>query len=882
MELALEGERLCKAGDLVNGIRFFEEAVKVGTSDERTISAIYSQLGNAYFYLEDFEKALKYHELDVELVKSIGDREAEAKACGNLGNTLKMIDEFDRAAILCKRSQEISKSLNDLEGEGRALYNLGNVYHTKGKRMIGATDQEPGELSDDIKMCLEQAICYYMQNLEIVSMLNDHSSMGRAFGNLGNTHYLLGNFEEAVDNHTKRLELARKTGEKSAQRRAHLNLGNANVFLGNFQLAVENYNATLELARELQDKFTEAHSCYSLANTYTFLRDYDSAIKYHLLYLETIKNLDDKLGEGRACWSLVNIYQMVNDHESALKFAKRHHAIAEQLGDKVGQESAKLNIEELESIIAQKQTVATTSIQAQQVSGSSTTMAQTNSQLPTTSSQKSVSKKLNADGMYTYRLTPDKRLDQEQRRFKKQLNEDIATASGSGKSSDGKANGGKLNRKHRSGSSEKLFDMIAHFQSGRIDDQRCEMFTRLTPSLSLSTQPKTKFAENSTIIPQSEPPTAVSHDNLASQSSCSSSSSCQSSSNAALTNNIKKSLKTSNSTSTSNNNHSSTTNLIQSSLNSVSSNAVSAIKVKYRKASLAHPSYNSSNALYHAQRRPTSVTAEQKDKLFELIAGVQGQRMDEQRAVLPATNLTSNKTTSKSSAHLACQNKLSSDQQLSDKQLARGMKEQATHKSFDVEHYNSSSSNFKQQQTRTDRIGSVGNAILKYIPTVATNKLTSSSSTMVANNSNEKRNKSQFLSSNNNNNNKQVFHQREKSHSITPLSFLIKESNSTNNNSTKSKANFGRQFSNVNFNATNIRDENFLDSLMKYQSTRFDDQRSEFPNKQNVNDKKKTTHEKDEFLNLIVKFQSDRINDQRSTPPSRNQATDLIRQKTDN
>ena len=33
--------------------------------------------------------------------------------------------------------------------------------------------------------------------------LNDRSAQGRACGNLGNTHYLLGNFNEAINYHTE-------------------------------------------------------------------------------------------------------------------------------------------------------------------------------------------------------------------------------------------------------------------------------------------------------------------------------------------------------------------------------------------------------------------------------------------------------------------------------------------------------------------------------------------------------------------------------------------------------------------------------------------------------------------------------------------------------
>lgn len=113
IELALEGERLCKSGDFQGGVAFFEAAVKIGTQDMRTLSAIYSQLGNAYFYLGDYNKAKDFHKLDLTLAKSMGDTIGQGKASGNLGNTLKMLGQFDEAVHLCKNHLDISIQLND-------------------------------------------------------------------------------------------------------------------------------------------------------------------------------------------------------------------------------------------------------------------------------------------------------------------------------------------------------------------------------------------------------------------------------------------------------------------------------------------------------------------------------------------------------------------------------------------------------------------------------------------------------------------------------------------------------------------------------------------------------------------------------------------------
>ena len=129
MELALEGERLCKAGDCRAGVSFFEAAVQVGTEDLKTLSAVYSQLGNAYFYLQEYEKALEFHRHDLTLARTLGDKVGEAKASGNLGNTLKVLGKFDEAIVCCTRHLDISRELGDkvrlknLLAEG---YNSGN------------------------------------------------------------------------------------------------------------------------------------------------------------------------------------------------------------------------------------------------------------------------------------------------------------------------------------------------------------------------------------------------------------------------------------------------------------------------------------------------------------------------------------------------------------------------------------------------------------------------------------------------------------------------------------------------------------------------------------------------------------------------------------
>ncbi|XP_073212914.1 G-protein-signaling modulator 2 isoform X4 [Lepidochelys kempii] len=446
LELALEGERLCKAGDCRAGVSFFEAAVQVGTEDLKTLSAIYSQLGNAYFYLHEYAKALEYHHHDLTLARTIGDQLGEAKASGNLGNTLKVLGNFEDAIVCCQRHLDISRELNDKVGEARALYNLGNVYHSKGKNVACAGTHDPGELPDEVKAALQKAAGYYEENLTIVTELGDRAAQGRAYGNLGNTHYLLGNFRNAVIAHEQRLLIAKEFGDRAAERRAYSNLGNAYIFLGEFETASEYYKKTLQLARQLKDRAVEAQACYSLGNTYTLLQDYEKAIDYHLKHLTIAQELNDRIGEGRACWSLGNAYTALGNHDQAMHFAEKHLEISREVGDRSGELTARLNLSDLQMVLGLSYSTNNSVMSEIHAVDNSLNGARSR-----------VGRRHSMENMELMKLTPEKK-----------------------------------NSPDMTGD-EGFFDLLSRFQSNRMDDQRCcfQEKSRMTAAASSSTPSKT-------------------------------------------------------------------------------------------------------------------------------------------------------------------------------------------------------------------------------------------------------------------------------------------------------------------------------------------------------------------------------------------------------
>lgn len=336
MELALQGEKLCMNGDCYNGIKYFEMAISVGTDDLTVLSAIYSQTGNAYYYLQDYSNALEFHRHDLNLAQKMDDFHKQATALGNLSNTLKCMEAFQEAIICGEKELFIGKELSNLIIQARAFYNLGNIYHSKGKKIMSEQVGISCLLSssylkdgvtclDDLTKTFERAIYYYSENLILSEKLNDTAAQGRAFGQLGNINYRLGRWDTAIDLHGKRLKIAQFLKDNSGERRALANLANAHAGAGRINAALDYYMKALQLSKMMMEPEAEAQACWSLAAAYNLIDNYDMAIHYQKRHLDIAGVLKDKIGEHKGWVQLVPLYKklgMNDDAEVAIKNAK--------------------------------------------------------------------------------------------------------------------------------------------------------------------------------------------------------------------------------------------------------------------------------------------------------------------------------------------------------------------------------------------------------------------------------------------------------------------------------------------------------------------------------------------------------------------------------
>ena len=219
---------------------------------------------------------------------------------------------------------KLAKEVGDRAGEGRAYGNLGNAHHRLGN--------------------FQKAKDYYQRCLEIAKEVGNRAAEGCFYGNLGNAHLCLGDFQKAKDYYQRCLEIAKEVGNRAAEGGAYGKLGIAHVSLGDFLKAIDYHERDLEIAKDVGDRAEEGRAYCNLGNAHFSLGDFQKAIDYHERDLEIAKEVGDRAGEGRAYCNLGNAHHRLGDFQKAIDYHEHDLEIAKEVGDRAGKGRAYGNL----------------------------------------------------------------------------------------------------------------------------------------------------------------------------------------------------------------------------------------------------------------------------------------------------------------------------------------------------------------------------------------------------------------------------------------------------------------------------------------------------------------------------------------------------------
>ncbi|KAB0241349.1 tetratricopeptide repeat protein [Microcystis aeruginosa EAWAG127a] len=287
-------------------------------------TASLTSLGNVYYSLGEYQKAIEFHQQSLAIKREIGDRGGEANSYGNLGNVYDSLGEYQKAIEFHQQSLAIKREIGDRGGEAKSYNNLGSVYGSLGE--------------------YQKAIEFHQQSLAIEREIGDRGGEAKSYNNLGSVYNSLGEYQKAIEFHQQSLAIDREIGDRGGEAKSYGNLGNVYYSLGEYQKAIEFHQQSLAIDREIGDRGGEAKSYNNLGNVYDSLGEYQKAIEFYQQSLAIDREIGDRGGEAKSYNNLGNVYDSLGEYQKAIEFYQQSLAITREIGDRGGEANAWFNL----------------------------------------------------------------------------------------------------------------------------------------------------------------------------------------------------------------------------------------------------------------------------------------------------------------------------------------------------------------------------------------------------------------------------------------------------------------------------------------------------------------------------------------------------------
>jgi DNA-binding SARP family transcriptional activator/Tfp pilus assembly protein PilF len=204
------------------------------------------------------------------------------------------------------------RQIGDRQGEASVLNNIGMAY---------------------ARRRMEEGVTYFQQTLDIRREIGDRRGEAQAANNAAYANLLLGRFDEALDQLRLALSVQREVGHRYGEGIALNNLGEAYIELGRPAEAVEWFGQALAVYRELGARPVEADTLSNLGTANANLGRLDEALGYLRQAEETHHEVGDRYGEAVDLKQLGEVHRRVGSARDAKQAWARALAIFDALGN---------------------------------------------------------------------------------------------------------------------------------------------------------------------------------------------------------------------------------------------------------------------------------------------------------------------------------------------------------------------------------------------------------------------------------------------------------------------------------------------------------------------------------------------------------------------
>jgi len=281
-----------------------EDTVKVNLLNDLSKGVLYLKPENSKIYADDA----------LALSHKLQFPKGKGRAMGNLGNYYYSIGDYDKALDLHLRSVPIKEKINDELGLASAETGIGNVYLRQKN--------------------YQEALIHYQKSLGLCKNINFSPGISACLNSIGLSYYYLNNNEQAKKNLLEALDISERTGNAGSEASSINNLGNVFYSMQDYNEAIKYYERSLKIKLKSGDNDGIASSYINLGVSYGGLKKYKQSIDYLGKGLESARLSNSKEWIQNAYYNLANIYQRMGQYEPAYENYKRYHLISDSLINK--------------------------------------------------------------------------------------------------------------------------------------------------------------------------------------------------------------------------------------------------------------------------------------------------------------------------------------------------------------------------------------------------------------------------------------------------------------------------------------------------------------------------------------------------------------------
>ncbi|MEM7553048.1 MAG: CHAT domain-containing protein [Cyanobacteria bacterium P01_A01_bin.84] len=281
------------------------------TEEKELNGAIKNNLGLAYLYQGEYDKAEESINQALDFFRKIDDKTEQGNTLNNLGELYRHRSQYPKAFKYLNQAKEIFQENKNQPGIGTTFNNIGLVHDELGQH--------------------SQALKHYQNSLKIRKQIRDEHGIGTTFHNIGFVYDQLEEYNKALNFYQQALKIYHKVNNRGAKGTTLNNMGLIHNKLGQNTLALQYLKQSLFIFQKLNYPLNEANTLDSLGTVYKSQGKYKLAYEAYQKALNISRRIQNRALERIILSNTGDLLVEQKQPQLAIIFYKQSIKITEEI-----------------------------------------------------------------------------------------------------------------------------------------------------------------------------------------------------------------------------------------------------------------------------------------------------------------------------------------------------------------------------------------------------------------------------------------------------------------------------------------------------------------------------------------------------------------------